>query len=332
MATTITKTVKPSGGDYTSLSAWEAGMQKDLVAADEISIAECYSMSDTTSVVIDGWTGDATRYIKIYTPPAERHNGVWNTGKYILAPASGVVLQISESYVRVYGLQINTASIGILVTGGSSSGDVNGDIYIGYNIIKSNGTAANTTGIDIYYVYSSNHYIFNNIIYGFSAFSNEGIQVDDVDATAYIYNNTIYNCYRGIQATNGTIIAVNNLSYNNSVADFNGTFTTSNYNFSKDATAPGANSIHGTADAKTPDFTSTTSGSEDFHLLSTSDAIGVGTDNPGSGLYTDDIDGVTRSTSWDIGADEYIAAGGGEIYTQLERNIRGLERGLYGGF
>jgi hypothetical protein len=53
---TITKTVKPSGGDYTSLSNWEAGEQADLVAAGNIAVAECYSMVDTTPVVVDGWT------------------------------------------------------------------------------------------------------------------------------------------------------------------------------------------------------------------------------------------------------------------------------------
>ncbi|MEA2006752.1 MAG: choice-of-anchor Q domain-containing protein, partial [Patescibacteria group bacterium] len=75
--------------------------------------------------------------------------------------------------------------------------------------------------------------------------------------------------------------------------------------FSKDDTAPGANSIHGDTDSKTPDFVSTTSGSEDFHLQSTSDAINVGTDL--SGTFTDDIDGDTRPIdAWDIGADEEV--------------------------
>jgi len=41
MATTITKIIDPdngSGTDFTSLSAWEAAMQKDLVAADETKL------------------------------------------------------------------------------------------------------------------------------------------------------------------------------------------------------------------------------------------------------------------------------------------------------
>src|SRR3990170_4483339 len=114
MATTITKTIKPSGGDYTSLSAWEAGMQKDLVTADEISVAECYSMSDTAAVSIDGWTTDATRYIKVYTPISERHSGKWDATKYRLVVSADLtgVLGVVEDYVYVDGLQIEQTASG----------------------------------------------------------------------------------------------------------------------------------------------------------------------------------------------------------------------------
>ena len=43
MATEIVHTIRASGGDYTTLSAWEAAQQRDLVAADEIAVAECYN-------------------------------------------------------------------------------------------------------------------------------------------------------------------------------------------------------------------------------------------------------------------------------------------------
>src|SRR3990167_873473 len=106
MATIVTSTIKPSGGDYTSLSAWEAAKQSDIVTADQIQQAECYSMSDTTAVVIDGWTTDATRYIKVYTPISERHDGKWNTGKYRLDETTGSGIKNNENYVRIDGIQI----------------------------------------------------------------------------------------------------------------------------------------------------------------------------------------------------------------------------------
>lgn len=45
-----------------------------------------------------------------------------------------------------------------------------------------------------------------------------------------------------------------------------------------------------------------------FKLQETSPAIGEGIDNPGSGLYDDDICQLVRTSTWDIGAFEYIAA------------------------
>ena len=154
MATEVTHTIRSSGGDYTSLSAWEAGEQRgltvmqkantsnhsgtftsgetlsfspsgatgvmietdnssymryelssgtpsvdDTISGDssgascdidtfayqdgEIEIAECYN--DWTDGLedylnINGWTTDNTRYIKIYTPASERHNGTASQG------------------------------------------------------------------------------------------------------------------------------------------------------------------------------------------------------------------------------------------------------------
>ena len=74
---------------YTSLSAWEAAENRDLTATDEIAVARIegvWTTPDTTAVTIDGWTTDATRYVKIYTTPEARHSGVWSTGKYRLEP------------------------------------------------------------------------------------------------------------------------------------------------------------------------------------------------------------------------------------------------------
>ena len=50
----------------------------------------------------------------------------------------------------------------------------------------------------------------------------------------------------------------------------------------------------------------------DFSVKNDSSVLyGAGTDNPGAGLYSDDIIDTARSSTWDIGAFEYVAAGGG---------------------
>jgi hypothetical protein len=105
----------------------------------------------------------------------------------------------------------------------------------------------------------------------------------------------------------------NNISYNNGT-DYSGSWkTTSTNNLSKDATAPALNTYYRN---KTLTFTNVTAGSEDFHLISTdTDAIDNGADL--SGTFTTDIDGTTRSGTWDIGADEYVSSAPTSTYTIL---------------
>jgi hypothetical protein len=89
VASTITHTIKPGGGgDYTSLNSWETAQARDLVSADEIAEASCYSGgscvdSASNFQITGGWTTDATRFCRITAPSAERHasTGTFDTGK-----------------------------------------------------------------------------------------------------------------------------------------------------------------------------------------------------------------------------------------------------------
>ena len=316
---------------YKSLNIWEAAQQQNLDTGNNIAECICESnhanhTADTTVVTIDGWTTSATDYISIKTSAAGRHDGKWNTGKYRLEIPElwgGGALTIYENFVRVEGLQF-TLIDGSYVFYTAIDYLTNGaDVRISNSIYKGLLTA-NCTGITLATDNSSGTVsvkAWNNIMYNFSGSSAVGIYANAwlSTATLYAYNNTIYNSYSGCEIYGSSVlVAKNNISYNNTT-DFSGTFdASSNYNFSKDATAPGAQSIHGTADGKTPDFVNTGAGTEDFHLQSTSDAIGVGTDNPGSGLYSTDIDGQTRTSTWDIGADEYVAVETGKYVIILK--------------
>src|SRR5690242_10769248 len=118
MATVVTKTVKPSGGDYTSLSAAEAGEQRDLVAADQIARIECYAMTDATAVAVAGWTTDSTRYIEIVAPAGQRHSGKRDTTKYRLISTLSWFqnfVTCSQAYTRFEGLQFSQPNGGTAV-------------------------------------------------------------------------------------------------------------------------------------------------------------------------------------------------------------------------
>jgi len=110
MATPVTKTIKPTGGNYDSQNAAEAGEERNLVTADEICILECYAMEDTTRVSYSGWVSDATRYIKVYTPLTERHPGYWSTSAYRIkghATWDAVITVTGTTYIRFEGIQID---------------------------------------------------------------------------------------------------------------------------------------------------------------------------------------------------------------------------------
>jgi hypothetical protein len=280
------RTVKSSGGDYTSLAAWEAGRQGVL---SEIETAECYSFLDTAAVTIDGWTTTSSFYIRIYAPTAERHIGVWNTGKYRLEgsnPFDGLLI-INEQYTRLEGLQIrNTGASGHAValnaancliesTIGRGTDQVfrsysgsNGSIY--RNCIGYGGSA------EAFYIAFGETLTFQNCTgaggtYGWS----------DNDGTS-----TCTNCY-----ARGTTGGYNGV----------GTITTSGASNTSGSPAGLDNVAYSTVN-----FANVTAGSEDLRLVSGSALIGSGTDL--SGTFTVDIAGNTRSVPFDVGAHEYVSA------------------------
>ena len=108
----VTHTVNPDGGaDYTSLSAWDATENGNLVTGardGEIATAVCHTggSADTTAFDLDGWTTDADGYCSITIDSAHRHAGVWDANKYRLIAANWHAIQIYEDYTRIDGLQI----------------------------------------------------------------------------------------------------------------------------------------------------------------------------------------------------------------------------------
>lgn len=317
MASQLKHTVMPSGGDFTSLDAaidHLVASHANLVTADvyaDIEIDGTWSSADTTLVDITGITADATRYINIYTTAAARHDGKWDTGAYILIPDEdeSVSLNIESSYVTVSGLQIK-------VTSNASRTEYLAVIRIqsGVNCTIKNNILTGKTGITnsnciiLKSDAGSPQYIYNNIVFNFIG---TGISLDNEggDQYAYIYNNTVFNCTTGIYTGRWAKHTIKNNIVTNCTTDFSGYFLASYNNATDGDTAPTAEISSGDRVEQTFSFVDTTSGSEDLHLASNdAGAIGYGTSSVDS-LFTDDIDGQTR-TSWDIGADEYVAAAG----------------------
>ncbi len=300
---------------YGTTTLSDAGNPANAVA----KIDGNWSSPDTTAVTIDGWTTGPNNHIRIYTTDTARHNGKWDEGKYRLENTSnlnpGYVVGVSENYVRFNGLQIYAQREGYPRDGFYLNPGVDSYIYIYNSIFRANFTGSNSaerSGIFIQNIYKSNtnYYIYNNIIYdwndGDSRYS--GIRAN-YPVNVYLYNNVLYNNYFGVYRNSGTIIAKNNIVYNNTT-DYYGTFdSSSDHNISSDSTAPGAHSkTNATVSFLDAD-------NDDFHL-STTDTVakdaGVAlsdiVDCRASLAMTNfacDIDGNSRyDIGWDIGADE----------------------------
>ena len=324
---------------YTSLSNWESQTENanitepvendvnpstDLASANTIMMVACYADgADTTAVTINGWTTGDDNYIKIYTPVSssevgvsQRHNGTWDDSKYRIestsAPINIGASGVGAANVWIDGLQIYLSS----VTGNGNSGILSyqtaqANHRISNNIIRS--VTNNTYSYFGIYLYaaaaSSEARIWNNIIYGFDGTNASGISNSDSDYTAYVYNNTVYDCTTGY-GTSGTSIAKNNIAFNNG-DDYAGTFSSaSDYNLGEDAAFSGDDNYVQTTQTAAQMFVDPTGSPPDFHVLATSDARDAGTNLSGDAnlAFTDDIDGGTRSGTWEIGADEYVCS------------------------
>lgn len=323
--TVHTSYIRPSGQCtgyspcYNSLSAWEAAQNRDLTASNEIEVAQIggsWTSADTSSVDINGWTTNATHYIKIYTMPESRHNGKWDTGKYRMERA-GDIIWVREDFIRINGLQFKTMS----TSGNPAAINIPAvtlnsgyDIRISNNIIQAavSGTASNPRGINDYNgSISGDVRIWNNIIYNHS-FNNtgSGINISSGAHNIYIYDNTLVGNYTGISAPccGNTTIAKNNISYSNT-DNYNGNFNSASTNNLSGPSSPLQTDAPGTYPRNDVNVAFVDAENSDFHLASPD----INAKNAGADLSADeyfafntDIEGQVRpvETAWDIGADE----------------------------
>jgi len=324
---------------YTSLAEWESQTENafidvavrdfdtstNLVASNAVMNVACYGDgADTTLVTVSGWTTGANNYIRIYTPFAtsevgtsQRHSGTWTAAAYRLEGAPAAmntgVLWIRTNHVRVDGLQVwQTNDVDYttaIYVNGANAGQ--SSYQISNNIVRGVGGGPSKPGRMAINVFAagtagSEARIWNNLVYDFSGAQLDvaGIVPDDPDFTVYVYNNTTVDSGTGILQYQGTVVARNNLSYNN-LDNYAGTFdAASSHNLSgpgADAQIPPLNARNGVT------VTFVNVATDNFHL-SGSD---TGALNQGANLSADpnlpialDIDNQIRVPAWDIGADD----------------------------
>jgi len=331
VATITVKAIKASGGDYTTVAAWDAAAAADLVVADEVWKGEMYDeVYDEFNVTIAGSTTDATRYKWLTANSGERHDGTAGTGPRVQPSATMAaaddVLIMDEAEVHVTDIEVGpasgngttSASAGILGLSNATPNYVYRCVIHDILVSRSNrGINQNNAGQTCW---------LNNIVYdiqrkttgngrGLISFDNS------VSArTSHVIGNTVLNCQaHGLKidiaaAGTGVIVNVkNNIGMQTGTADFlydsDGTINTDG-NCSEDATADdNGDGTHQISKTLANQFVSSTGGSEDLHIKAGSDCIANGVDLVTTPSDVEiDIDLTDRdanAVAWDIGAHQF---------------------------
>jgi hypothetical protein len=314
-----TFTICASGCNYTNLQTWETAQDSDLTGAGNCTAVIMGNFNDTGGLIVVSWTTTINDWIVVIANVSTyRANATYDPAKFNLIRTDNTDVSLGENYIHIDGIQmevINPTGLDkrIILASTLDPGD-NQLIFSNLYLRGSNSSDWRQTGINIADI-DANVIIYNTVVanIGFNVASYAIRQVNGCNKTliysttvqggAYGIGNPIATCYINIKDTiifNQSLQSIYpSLVKNTSV---NYVSTNDSYGVLFGGTGNRANQSFGFTDWK----------NGDFHLLSTdTGALNLGTDLSSDGNYsfTTDIDGQTRTGTWDIGCDEIITTG-----------------------
>jgi hypothetical protein len=303
---------------YTTLEAFEAAEAKNLVTADEQFTVNCRSLSggdDTTEAQFGGWTTDATRYIEIIGTDFPS-DGILDTSKYILNitnPGGNNSCLSVPNYTRIRNLQVQL-------------NHTDGGIYTGISLSGSSNCIVDSCIIPCVYTGSNygfalvldggGHTVYNCVIYDWKTHaSSRGITASG--GTNVIYNTTVWNT-GGAGFINFGTMTVKNCISALSPDDF-GNFGSITIDYCASDDGDGTNSLDAVSGDWDNELTDANNG--DFTIVASGNCENGGTDDPGSGAYSDDITGASRTSTWSVGAYEAPPSTGGQVISIIMTKV-----------
>ena len=319
MATVVTKTIGPTG-DYATLAAWIAACPADLVAADTVWRGEVQNTEltgDTTLLTISGKTVDSTRYVELTAAAgasfADNTNVRTNALRYNAANGASIrssvgyapVIKVEQNYTRISRLQIQGTA-----TGGGAYCAVKAVGYSNVDIDKcvieswSSSSPAGESG-GVIALYGSGTRARNSAIISRSTATD--------NCLARISTGTaLYNCSLvsiGATLSNGVIGDYGSATLRNCYIGGITTLLSGSTSFTAENSATSVTASGWSTVAMADAFESVTDGSHDLRLKSGPSLVDAGTTD--STYAANDISGLARSGSWDIGAWEYSSGSSG---------------------
>lgn len=303
---------------YSSFAAFEAAHQStDWPASGNNPVLEC-SFDVTESVNLSAWTLSAT-YPLVIRAAAGSENGGDKTAGFCLTNTTTwtPALEIDTPHVLVENIRIYKSQTGAGVYIHSEE-----NVVLDGVLVEKTDSSSTVVYAAAFYTAASNSLSVEPVLRNCLSFGgNIGYRVDG-------WNNAhFYNCNAVDAVAAGFSLSSNFSTIPSSVincAAYNCGYGFSTNGKSFDSASNNASSDGTVATLGIGTITNITSAefldaaNDDYHLAAGSQLIGAGADL--SAYFTDDIDGDTRS-SWDIGFDEYVAAGGGAVNLTINDSL-----------
>jgi len=352
--TVVTKEIGTDARDYSTITLWEAALTADDPTGAYDAVGECYDDSDFEVDEVITFNDGAPDSILLTVAGGERHTGI---EKSITAAGVRVLCSTNLDWELNLGVVITLEWIEIDVAGNSGGIDTGGMSpgvipEIRYCLLHDR--TGDGTPFRFITATSRDLLFHNNIVYNYSRSSGSAMYAVGLDsdrAGGGCFNNTVFGCNNpGAGACYGIYIISDNVNgsvHNNSAmnvtaavaahSDFlfvGDTNVTSSNNMSEDDTADdGGGGNHQINKNPATQFVSTGGGTEDFHIVTGSDAKDNGVDlvTTPSGVEID-IDGRDRDAegdTWDIGAHEFVggAPPAATVHPLRSRLLHGPLRG-----
>lgn len=305
-----------TGETYTTIQSWEDSLGVSLLSEPEIG--ECKGENFSESPTFSGPSTSATNYMLLRPVSGYEHDGRANAvsgkGNARITVTGNVTIQ--TSYFRMQFMEV--------LSSGTSAGDarvrINASavgVYLDHNIIHNDGGSTNSGNNGILLSDSGcQAYVYRNIIYGMGA---SGIDISNCTSGTVVYNNTVFDCNTGSNASEGGIRCAdsdctlkNNVAVGNDTADFVISAGTVDYNASSDSSATGTNSVTsvdlGHFRNATTTYASTDLRRGAFNGDVLTDAALYITAVSLSSTFDIDIEGEETVGDWDLGADNFTAS------------------------
>jgi len=303
-----TKTLKSSGGDYSTIDDWLASLPATLTEQESLEVYDFNLNVGANSVSINKTTS-ATKYIRIYAASGQGHDGrpraVSGAGFRIQSSVAGPAFDIKANHVRIEGFEIYNSSS----SGSSQAFSCMNFTFASGSDVRLERMMLSDTVADTSYTANVSRADLNLTLRNCIVFGNRRT-IDTRNATSVV----IENCTFWRHAAQLGVVADTELTCKNTYSghtgaaseDFwtGGSAPTGNNNASSDTSqatdyTSGVSSVAG-ADV----FISVTAGSEDFRLKTGTNALVDAGATLGS--VTTDAIGTSRpqGASYDIGAIE----------------------------